>query len=769
MHVDTSYTAAAVIVIILMMLRVVKLFLKICGLLRMDRLENLKQMNAAFSPGLRDRDKKINSEERFYKAPGYRQKTNPPLPQASSSSKGESQKSESEQKKDKKHDGKPPTETRSKESKATDTKKEAKKSPKSADKDDRADAKSSSKRSTRRRSSRVLEKSKGQTDHLTEKAEPKRDADSLQEKVAKPISAGCVDATGEAAQTQPEERDVKADTPKPTRENENSGRRSEGKKKSIDSTEATIIVETRKVMEPEEKAKPAVSSGELQMIQGEPLTTESKEKAKPAATSGELQMIQVEPLAPHPVDAKNVVDVLHSQYLELIASIEPPPEQPLEEKVEVNLQDHQRSYAQQYLAESAGMRYPSQQRGEKVVLDQEVMQDYRRVFNFWEHQNKKYSEAKEKESSVITVVDGDLFSATCSLAHCVSEDFRMSSGIAVPFRRRFGHVAELLNQRKTSGEVAVLKNGNRFIYYLVTKELYMSKPEGLFRIWQCLAAMREHAMLYGVQDIAMPKIGCGKDHMHWPDVANAIQTTFANTGIRITVYQMQSDPIPAVCWPQLPPLKRPAPFPPNLSTPPPAKRPNAECWLPAPQEPNSMRTLYVQHVLTSNILDARPPIVRIFLASSKSCPPEDSAAMLNATFKFWNEFMLKERLLGTNVPLFAGQINALVVRDDPKEMINYQALHKAAKDLAKMTSALGIQRLAIQGFSLPNDKMATFKVITILRLAMVNQSLTLFVHWSEDPPYAHLIRHYQQLHNQQSQQSQEQIVQPVLGPDEYDY
>ena len=46
------------------------------------------------------------------------------------------------------------------------------------------------------------------------------------------------------------------------------------------------------------------------------------------------------------------------------------------------------------------------------------------------------------------LVKGDLFSANedVSLAHCVSEDFVMSRGIATEFKKRFGNVDVLLEQ-----------------------------------------------------------------------------------------------------------------------------------------------------------------------------------------------------------------------------------------------------------------------------------------------------------------------------------
>lgn len=50
-------------------------------------------------------------------------------------------------------------------------------------------------------------------------------------------------------------------------------------------------------------------------------------------------------------------------------------------------------------------------------------------------------------SFVLKTINGDLFNATCSLAHCVGADFRMGAGIAIKFREIFGQVENLKSQK----------------------------------------------------------------------------------------------------------------------------------------------------------------------------------------------------------------------------------------------------------------------------------------------------------------------------------
>jgi len=47
-----------------------------------------------------------------------------------------------------------------------------------------------------------------------------------------------------------------------------------------------------------------------------------------------------------------------------------------------------------------------------------------------------------------TEVQGDLFTSSDSLVHCVSRDLHMGKGIATEFKKQFGGVSELREQSK---------------------------------------------------------------------------------------------------------------------------------------------------------------------------------------------------------------------------------------------------------------------------------------------------------------------------------
>lgn len=133
--------------------------------------------------------------------------------------------------------------------------------------------------------------------------------------------------------------------------------------------------------------------------------------------------------------------------------------------------------------------------------------------------------------------ENDLF--TCpddhSLVHCVSADLKMSKGIAVLFKKKFGGVTELKRQDPKVGNFVLLKQGPRFVYYLVTKQRYFEKPT-MKTLEQSLIALRDHSVENKITHVSMPRIGCGLDGLDWKRVKETIEKVFAATNIQITVY-----------------------------------------------------------------------------------------------------------------------------------------------------------------------------------------------------------------------------------------
>lgn len=139
---------------------------------------------------------------------------------------------------------------------------------------------------------------------------------------------------------------------------------------------------------------------------------------------------------------------------------------------------------------------------------------------------------------------GDLFtqsSRTSALAHCVSQCFKMGKGIALLFRQKFGGVDELLKQKVSIGGIGVLQREGRVIYYLVTKQHFYDKPT-YDTIQSSIRAMKKHAVENKVQEISLPRIGCGLDRHKWPIVSTYLMKEFYGTGIKLNVFLSDIEP-----------------------------------------------------------------------------------------------------------------------------------------------------------------------------------------------------------------------------------
>lgn len=138
----------------------------------------------------------------------------------------------------------------------------------------------------------------------------------------------------------------------------------------------------------------------------------------------------------------------------------------------------------------------------------------------------------------VTEIQGDLFSdKTNSLAHCVSQDFKMGKGIAVKFKSEFGGLQELIDQNAEVGDVAILERDKRFVLYMVTKVRYYDKPD-YKTMRKCIQSLRDISCQRKIETLSIPRIGCGLDRLEWMSVRKILEEEFKNVQIQINVYHL---------------------------------------------------------------------------------------------------------------------------------------------------------------------------------------------------------------------------------------
>ena len=141
-------------------------------------------------------------------------------------------------------------------------------------------------------------------------------------------------------------------------------------------------------------------------------------------------------------------------------------------------------------------------------------------------------------------IEGDVFSSNDSLAHCVSGDFQMESGVAKEVKRRYPitYPKDVDHQRQ-SVFAQWIENEERYVYHLVTKQRYFEKPT-YATLETALRQMRSHAEWSGITRISVPKIGCGRDQLDWSEVRSLIKDVFKGSNVAITVYKA---PVHCLC------------------------------------------------------------------------------------------------------------------------------------------------------------------------------------------------------------------------------
>ena len=132
--------------------------------------------------------------------------------------------------------------------------------------------------------------------------------------------------------------------------------------------------------------------------------------------------------------------------------------------------------------------------------------------------------------------NGNLFESKGSLAHCISPDLKISSGIARSFKRKFPYNFP----ESTNSPHFVQQIDDRFIYHSVTKKHFLQKPT-YDSLRQSLEAMTNHANKHKVTQVSKPKTDCALDRLEWQKVERLIKEICAQSNLTITVHDQSKD------------------------------------------------------------------------------------------------------------------------------------------------------------------------------------------------------------------------------------
>lgn len=130
-------------------------------------------------------------------------------------------------------------------------------------------------------------------------------------------------------------------------------------------------------------------------------------------------------------------------------------------------------------------------------------------------------------------IEKDLFTMDDKyyLAHCISADYALGSGIAVEFEKRFNLKKELyeLGEREFPDCILIGR-----VFNLVTKVRYFHKPT--YRtLYYSLLKLRDMVISHSIRHLAMPRIGCGLDKLEWDKVRSMIKSVFENVECEIVI------------------------------------------------------------------------------------------------------------------------------------------------------------------------------------------------------------------------------------------
>ncbi|KAJ1528636.1 hypothetical protein ONE63_007031 [Megalurothrips usitatus] len=297
-------------------------------------------------------------------------------------------------------------------------------------------------------------------------------------------------------------------------------------------------------------------------------------------------------------------------------------------------------------------------------------------------------------TNIVKEKNGDLFEmdSEYALAHCVGSDFIMSSGVAVKFRKKFRSVPELLEQNKKPGEVAFINHSGRYVYYLVTKLASTGKPtwenfENSVREWKKLCV--DHK----IKKVAIPKIGCGRDHLDWNKVQNLLNSQFRDTGIEVTVCVIERESTPERKW-----------------------------------------SLRLQHAYNKELFELDPRDCALVFIGSKDNFVTPSISRLATKYGLLADYSSKQLSVGKlyHFKNKSANVFGLIVKERHTDPISFCEMSKCFLELRKAVKKEKLWYMGFEAFDDPLFSIVTRKVWTMVIDVFFVEEIEVHICWPEN-------------------------------------
>lgn len=118
--------------------------------------------------------------------------------------------------------------------------------------------------------------------------------------------------------------------------------------------------------------------------------------------------------------------------------------------------------------------------------------------------------------------------------HCISADYSMSGGIAVPMNSTYDLKNNLKKYYSSAGECIFVNN----VFNLITKDKVYERPT-YKNFTKSLYECKDICINENIKMLVMPKIGCGIDGLDWSKVSMIIKIVFEDTHVDILVCSLE--------------------------------------------------------------------------------------------------------------------------------------------------------------------------------------------------------------------------------------